>query len=414
MALSLKLAMLVACLAMPSVVAPPPAQPPAAQPAPAFDLAAWEANMELGPEVAGVGGGRIRQTVYLITFARVLQATMVANPNLKDPSGLSARTILNVVRNAIDNPLLGPGNGRPPNRQESPIQKMVVFRERHQDGSFHFHVGVLLTVALGFITAKRALLMRHGLLSHWSSTHSEWWSVVRYGYMPNPPKKPKAALDPAPLKWAKRGVPFDLHEDSQEPYNAKSWRTRHEKREVEAADEGKACKFSRMDLQSVILSKGLKTKEAVVTYASMHGSASMKAYVKQVQRKLQEHIDDAEEWIAAPAVFAAQSLSEWDILCRAAEEACPHGDQCIYAQAAKEFFRAHAASLSQNALAANLRGVIMSGPSKDVRVPFLIGTTNTGKSTLVESFDALFGEAAVFHLPAITDTKYALRNWLKA
>ena len=46
-------------------------------------------------------------------------------------------------------------------------------------------------------------------------------------------------------------------------------------------------------------------------------------------------------------------------------------------------------------------------------MPFLIGTTNTGKSTIVESFVDLFGEASVFHLPAITDSKYALRNWLK-
>ena len=95
------------------------------------------------------------------------------------------------------------------------------------------------------------------------------------------------------------------------------------------------------------------------------------------------------------------------------EETCPHGDQCIYHQAATEFFRAHAASLSQTSLAASLRAILISGPSKDVRVPFLVGTTNTGKSTLVESFDALFGESAVFHLPAVTDTKYALRNWLK-
>ena len=93
--------MFVARLALPSVVAPPPVQPPTAQPAPAFDLAAWEANAELGPEVVGAGGARIRRTVYLITFARALQETMVANPNLKDPSGLSARTILNVARRTM-------------------------------------------------------------------------------------------------------------------------------------------------------------------------------------------------------------------------------------------------------------------------------------------------------------------------
>ena len=56
----------------------------------------------------------------------------------------------------------------------------------------------------------------------------------------------------------------------------------------------------------------------------------------------------------------------------------------------------------------------MGGPSKDNRVPFLVGTTNTGKSTIVESFDELYGEDAVFHLPAETDDKGgALRGWMQ-
>ena len=74
----------------------------------------------------------------------------------------------------------------------------------------------------------------------------------------------------------------------------------------------------------------------------------------------------------APAALAALSLTEWDILCHAVEEPCAHGDACIYASAATEFFRAHAAGFSRNALAACLRGVLVNGPSKDVRVPFLM------------------------------------------
>ena len=76
-------------------------------------------------------------------------------------------------------------------------------------------------------------------------------SVVRYGYVANPPKKPKASLDPKPLKWSKPGLPFDLYEDSQEPFNAKAWQARREKRELEAADEGTTRKFTKMDLQAV-------------------------------------------------------------------------------------------------------------------------------------------------------------------
>ena len=180
MASSFSASMLAVLLGLPLVAAPEPALPlvaaaaPPALPAPVFDLAAWEAEMELGPE--SNGPGRIRQTVYLITFARVLMQTVMGNPHLKDPSQLDRQTILRAVRNAVDYPALGSGGGRPASRQTSPILKIVVFREKHQDGSFHFHVGLLLSVALGFMTAKRALLSRHGLVSHWSSTHSEFWS----------------------------------------------------------------------------------------------------------------------------------------------------------------------------------------------------------------------------------------------
>ena len=53
------------------------------------------------------------------------------------------------------------------------------------------------------------------------------------------------------------------------------------------------------------------------------------------------------------------------------------------------------------------------GPCKEARVPFLVGPTKTGKSTLVDSVDDVFHWKQVFHLPADSDTKFALRNWLK-
>ena len=115
-------------------------------------------------------------------------------------------------------------------------------------------MGVLLSVALGFLTAKRALLSRHGLVSHWSSTHSEWWSVVRCGYVATTPQKkePQAALDPRQLTWSKPGVQFDLFKGSQ-PLYAGAWRARREKRELNAAGDDAPCKYTKLDLQPVIL-----------------------------------------------------------------------------------------------------------------------------------------------------------------
>lgn len=63
-------------------------------------------------------------------------------------------------------------------------------------------------------------------------------------------------------------------------------------------------------------------------------------------------------------------------------------------QAASSFFELNASSFDRSDLAVSLRSVLVSGPTKLTRVPFLVGPTNTGKSTLVEPFDDLFGSSA--------------------
>ena len=123
------------------------------------------------------------------------------------------------------------------------------------------------------------------------------------------------------------------------------------------------------------------------------------------ERRLKEFIEDAAEWGSAKKDAAREKQTDWQLLCSAADEPCPNGDTCIYAKAACDFFAAHAASFSAKRLAFALRAIIIRGPSKEDRVPFLVGATNTGKSTIVESFDELFGEGEVFHLPAETDNK---------
>ena len=76
------------------------------------------------------------------------------------------------------------------------------------------------------------------------------------------------------------------------------------------------------------------------------------------------------------------------------------------------FFAANAASISQNNLAAALRAIICSGPSKTTRVPLVTGPTNSGKTTLFLPFDEVFGFHRVFHKPAL-GSKFALRNILR-
>lgn len=153
--------------------------------------------------------------------------------------------------------------------------------------------------------------------------------------------------------------------------------------------------------------------------------------------KLPAFLADARSWEEARAVAAAEEVTDWALLCRAADTPCAHGETCAYhkavlvlwlvlclcrlchqrlicvvahrffndssvhfatrlrsPQAASAFFDSNAHNFERSDLAAALRSVLVSGPSKTARVPFLVGPTNTGKSTLVEPFDALFGWSA--------------------
>ena len=100
-------------------------------------------------------------------------------------------------------------------------------------------------------------------------------------------------------------------------------------------------------------------------------------------------------------------------MCRAADAPCSHAPgECGYAVAAEEIFRRNAATLSPHKLAKALVRVVKAGPSKTCCVPFLVGPSNTGKSTLLYPFDDLFGAKKVFHKPALGST-FALRNIVK-
>ena len=68
----------------------------------------------------------------------------------------------------------------------------------------HDHTAVLGQTSFRFLSVKRALLQRHGLASHWSCTHTGYWSAVRYCVVPTT-KKPWATLDKMPVLWDSAG-----------------------------------------------------------------------------------------------------------------------------------------------------------------------------------------------------------------
>ena len=88
--------------------------------------------------------GDHKGVAYLGTISRVLADTQAAS-NLRDIKAMSRPELAECVRNAFDDPLPDPlGRGRKCARTEGIVKKIVVFKEAHQDGDAHFHIGVLL------------------------------------------------------------------------------------------------------------------------------------------------------------------------------------------------------------------------------------------------------------------------------
>ena len=350
-----------------------------------------------------------KKMVYLITISRVLSERLQGG-DLRDVTTLTRQDVQECVLDAWENPVHSGRGGRPRQSDGGLVKKMVVFQESHADGARHFHVAVLLNSQMRFAAVKRTLLDRHHLPSHFSTTHQQWWSAVKYGCEATP-KKP--VVDTDPLQWVPPGAAsIDLFEDSQQPFQAGAWVKRREGKDRESLKKGEHATFTKLDFTALVLAKNLRSKASVLKYFQDHGTVAMQAFGAKHQRKQDEYLEDAFEWSVAGDTAAAESMSDWALLCTTADKECPLGDTCPCHLASQAFFQGNAANFTMPELAEALRKVIVGGPSKHARVPFLVGPTNTGKSSLVESFDALFGATRVYHLPAITDKKYALRNWL--
>lgn len=139
-----------------------------------------------------------------------------------------------------------------------------------------------------FAPLKQALRQKHGLASHWSVTHSMWWSALRYGTTASD-RKP--SVDPKPLLWTWNGHPVDMFAESQQPYMATVVRKRREMSALQSSKHTSAkCtpreKFTKFDLTALILTEDLKTPAQVMHYVQQSGSVAMQTFVNRCQKGL--------------------------------------------------------------------------------------------------------------------------------
>ena len=294
---------------------------------------------ELLQEV-GTEEGNAHQFVYLGTVSRVLPDTLTAT-DLVDISGMARSELSAKVRRAFEDPIveLGrPGRRRDP-EEGGVIEKIVVAREQHTSGEIHFHFAVKTFKKQRFLLPKRTLRQREGIASHWSCSHTQWWSALRYLVVPT---EKKAEVDESLDVWTWNGQPLDLFAEAQEPWMAKVWKRRRECKEIAAAaGANKKRKFTKLDLTSLILDKGLHSKAALLEFTLDHGSASMQMFVHQQQGKLKEFLEHAAEWGGARKAAAEERQTDWELVQSFGAAPCKLGSNCSYTGAANRIFEAN-------------------------------------------------------------------------
>ena len=190
------------------------------------------------------------------------------------------------------------------------------------------------------------------------------------------------------------------------------WKRRREAKDKVDICEGRAAKFVKFDLTSLIIAEKLKTASSIREYAQDRGTVAMQAFVDKHADKLDDFLKHAALWETAREDARRERQTDWELLVATASSRCKHGEHaCKYMKVTKEFFKKNKA-ISWTKFAAALRDIIQHGPSKTTKVPMLVGNSNTGKSTIVQPFDNLFGFDAVLHKPA-QDNKFGLRNVAK-
>ncbi|CAE7522337.1 F52C9.6 [Symbiodinium sp. CCMP2592] len=361
-----------------------------------------------------------------VTFAAVLSETALeAETPLKDLADLSRLQVRDALLDAVAHPVpeATPRGGRPRSKVLE-VVKLVVFLEEPK----HFHAALKLNTSTRFMPLKLALRQRSGLASHWSTTHKQWWSALRYGVFTT---ERKPVVDFQPVAWLKSlgsleaiqvgdrpcqefvvpgrdAVVLNLYEESQEPWSATMWTKRRQQAEAAAAGaeasggkKARVPKFNLLDFTALALEKKLLTPSAVLAYVQEYGSHACQLFCVRNQKRLSELIAGAEQWQGAKQQHALEQESDWAVVQRLAQTSCSCQGSCEWSEAACDFFSRNHATIDQELLAASLANVICHGPSKTARVPMLAGTTNAGKSMILDPLVNVFGRNAVDFCPAL-------------
>ena len=274
-----------------------------------------------------------KKQIYLVTLPHPRAVYLSHGSNLRCTSTMTREDVRNMILDAIRNPVYI--DAAAAHRTSSvDVGKLVVYREFHEMDANgvahpHFHVPLQLTVASRFVAFKRALAQRHSVASHWSCTHEGYWSAVRYGFMPTP-KKPRTALDEAPLVWSLHGPHPSLFEASQQPVTATAMRRRREQKVMSASEAAEVePRATELDLYAIIVQHKFRNTDEnpwahkqLIEHLRSHASTKVYELAWKMRHKPKGLIDDVWMWetIADDVKFLSQT--RWEALITSSRGPC--------------------------------------------------------------------------------------------
>ena len=223
------------------------------------------------PEWYNASDSKAQLQVFLVTAAKLVNDEEHASedaadslPPLVDPCTLSKAAFHQAITDGLENPIYERSRGgRPPSRKIE-LDTYVGVAEGKAGEHHHHAVVKLFGVNHRFLPFKLAMRMRSGIATHWSTTHSQLWSAIRYVHCTTDHKK---IVDRKPLKWTRDGRKLNLFEESQEPFQVAGWKQLRESRMSEPLHKKpKKEIFTKLDFTAIILEHRLLTPNTVLEY----------------------------------------------------------------------------------------------------------------------------------------------------
>jgi hypothetical protein len=338
--------------------------------------------------------------VYLVTFPALRRALGQSNARgFVCPSTWSHEDLARVVLKAFRSPLYTTNNKNWGTKLE--LDCFVIFREHHAaindeaEGLVHWHVALKATACFRFLPYKRALSVNHGLATHWSCSHTGYWSAVRYGYMPSA-KKPQEELDPTPYTWCRAGEHLPLFQVAQEPTTAAALQRRREHKVKESCSKGKPePRPTEMDLYPLVVQQGFRNTaddhtaaEKLVQFLKNYGSPALVAFAFKNRSKLHDLIDDVWSWETVDDFLSHHGQTRLQLLERAAQMQCI----CNGVWAQRTEMSLHMNGINPRSLFSDVLRSLESGRREDVPVLVLMGRFGgEGKSFILSPLQNVYG-----------------------